>query len=103
VTEGVAGDALACLIVRAHGLVQGVGFRYACVRQARTLGLAGWVRNRRDGTVEALLQGMPEQVEWMCDWMRGGDDSPARVDRLDVQLGAPPYTHCDGFEQVPTA
>lgn len=94
---------LACRRVVAHGLVQGVGFRYACVQQARALGLTGWVRNRRDGTVEALLQGAPLQIERMCDWMRDGDDNPGRVDHLDVSAVAPPYTHHDRFEQATTA
>ena len=43
--------------LRVRGLVQGVGFRHALCREARRLGLAGWVRNRHDGSVEAFLQG----------------------------------------------
>ncbi|MFI4925964.1 MAG: acylphosphatase, partial [Vicinamibacteria bacterium] len=46
-----------------HGRVQGVGFRFAMVDAA--MGLAGWVRNRHDGTVEAMVQGPPEAVEAM--------------------------------------
>ncbi len=46
-----------------HGLVQGVGFRFALVRAAETRGVAGWVRNRPDGTVEAVLEGEAEAVE----------------------------------------
>ena len=45
-----------------HGEVQGVGFRYAFSRLAREEGLAGWVRNLPDGTVEALLQGPRERI-----------------------------------------
>lgn len=93
----------ACVLVRAHGQVQGVGFRYACVQRARVLGLTGWVRNRVDGSVEALLQGSAAQVEQMCAWMRDGDDSPGRVDRLDVQPVAPPYARHERFDQAATA
>ena len=102
-TREASGDAPACRLVRAHGRVQGVGFRYACVRQARALGLTGWVRNRFDGTVEALLQGPAAQVEMMCEWMREGDDSPALVDSLQVQTIEPPHTLYERFEQVSTA
>lgn len=44
-----------CLLLTIHGLVQGVGFRYGMAREARRLGLNGWVRNRRDGSVESLV------------------------------------------------
>ena len=48
-----------------EGRVQGVGFRYWTEREARHLGLDGWVRNRRDGTVEALFSGPPDAVTEM--------------------------------------
>jgi acylphosphatase len=103
VTHDAGGGALVCWLVRAHGQVQGVGFRYACVLQARALGLTGWVRNRRDGTVEALLQGPAAQIEEMCEWMRDGDDSPAQVDSLQMQAIEPPHAVYERFEQVATA
>ena len=102
-TRETGGDTPTCRLVRAHGQVQGVGFRYACVRQARALGLTGWVRNRFDGTVEALLQGPLAQVERMCEWMRDGDDSPALVDSLQTETIEPPHTLYERFEQVATA
>ncbi|TFY97724.1 acylphosphatase [Ramlibacter humi] len=95
-----AAETSATRLVRVHGLVQGVGYRWACVQHARALGLLGWVRNRGDGTVEALLQGPASHVEQMCAWMR--DEVPsAQVDQLEV-LDAPPVPHLDGFEQRPT-
>ena len=51
-----------CRVV-VHGRVQGVGFRLAIARAAETRGASGWVRNRADGTVEAVFEGQPEIVE----------------------------------------
>jgi acylphosphatase len=65
-----------------HGRVQGVGYRMAVASRARALGVAGWVRNRADGTVEAVFEGAPDAVEslvrWCADGPRGADVS--RVD-----------------------
>ena len=89
-------------LVRVRGRVQGVGYRYACVQQARTLGVAGWVRNRMDDSVEAMLQGTPQQLERMCAWMR--DEMPAAlVEAMDVTEVSPPFPRFDAFEQRPTA
>jgi acylphosphatase len=66
-----------------HGQVQGVGFRYACARQAADLGVSGWVRNRPDGTVEAVVQGEPAAVEALVAWL-GHGPAHARVSGLDV-------------------
>ena len=54
------------------GRVQGVGFRYSMERKARALGVAGWVRNRREGGVEAVVQGSAEAVEAIISWARSG-------------------------------
>jgi len=54
------------------GRVQGVGFRYAMQREAARLGVRGWVRNRRDGSVEALLHGDADAVESLSTWARRG-------------------------------
>ena len=89
-------------LVRVRGRVQGVGYRHACVQQARALGVTGWVRNRFDDSVEAMLQGPLPQVIRMCDWMR--DDMPAAlVEAIDVTELAPPLPTFDRFEQQPTA
>jgi acylphosphatase len=65
------------------GRVQGVGFRYFLTHAARQHGLRGWVRNRRDGRVEALLIGEEAGVAAATEECRRGPPQ-ARVDRLDV-------------------
>ena len=67
------------------GRVQGVGFRDAMIRAARATGVTGWVRNRRDGTVEAWLQGTPSAVDSMVLWCKQGPPA-ARVGAVDVTL-----------------
>jgi acylphosphatase len=59
-------------LVQVRGQVQGIGHREACVRRATALGVTGWVRNRVDGSVEAMLQGSPEQLAEMCAWLSEG-------------------------------
>jgi acylphosphatase len=63
---------IAALHLQIHGRVQGVGFRYAMCRQAEALGLEGWVRNCRDGSVEAVVVGPPERVDLLHAWSRCG-------------------------------
>lgn len=88
-------------IVRAriHGKVQGVWYRAWTSEEASELGLDGWVRNRKDGTVEAVFAGSAADVTRMLEQCRSGPPL-ARVDRIDVDEGgeAPPA----GFEQKPT-
>ena len=85
--------------VRIEGSVQGVGFRYWTERVATELGLAGWVRNRRDGSVEALFSGSAEAVAQMLERCRNGPRS-ARVTAVEiVEEGA---TAPDGFEVLAT-
>src|SRR5437763_967475 len=55
-----------------RGRVQGVGYRYAMVDAARACGVTGWVRNRRDGSVEALVQGESWAIESIIAWCRKG-------------------------------
>lgn len=88
--------------VRAHGRVQGVGYRQSCVEQALALGLTGWVRNRLDGTVEALLQGPVDRLQTMARWLHHQVPG-AQVDRLDIEVLAPPATVFTRFERRPTA
>ena len=66
-----------------YGRVQGVFFRAYTVEEAARLGLAGWVRNRRDGTVECFAQGPEGAIEEFIQFLHRG--SPAsRVDRVEV-------------------
>jgi acylphosphatase len=66
-----------------HGLVQGVGFRFAAQRAAASREVVGWVRNTPDGTVEAVFEGAREDVEALVDFCRHGPRGAA-VERVDV-------------------
>lgn len=66
------------------GLVQGVGYRVAFERQALSLGLRGWVRNRSDGSVEAEVDGDASAVDAIINWSRQGPTA-ARVDNVAVE------------------
>jgi acylphosphatase len=66
-----------------HGRVQGVGFRYAVARRAQARGLAGWVSNRPDGTVEAVFEGDPDAVESLARFCSQGPPG-AVVDDVEV-------------------
>ncbi|HWB46979.1 MAG TPA: acylphosphatase [Hyphomicrobiaceae bacterium] len=82
------------------GTVQGVGFRYWTEAIATDLALAGWVRNRADGSVEAVFSGPAEAVEEILDRCHEGP-RPARVERVDVREGE--STSPPGFRVLPTA
>jgi acylphosphatase len=86
--------------LRVTGLVQGVGYRAWADRQARERGLSGWVRNRRDGSVEALVSGADDKVDELIGYLWSGPAS-ARVDRVEVQPAPEPMQL--GFRVLPTA
>ncbi len=104
------GDALVCYFramastvarVRIEGRVQGVWFRAWTVDEARARGLSGWVRNRRDGSVEALFAGPEELIDEMIDACRRGSpasdvNSVSRLEASAADLGG------EGFRQLPT-
>lgn len=86
--------------LRIYGRVQGVYYRASMVAEATRLGLHGWVRNRADGSVEALAQGGAPAVQALVDWARRGPPQ-ALVERVDV-ADAEPQT-LTPFEQRATA
>ena len=71
-----------------HGGVQGVGFRYSARMEAERLGVAGWVRNRADGTVEVEVEGDAASVQAMLDWLARGPLG-AVVQRTEVSDAEP--------------
>jgi acylphosphatase len=77
-----------------HGNVQGVFFRDSTEQEASSKGVAGWVRNRDDGTVEAVFEGDSDAVDAMVEFCRSGP-SKADVDRVDVDEEEP--EGLDGF------
>lgn len=83
--------------------MQGVGFRDALRAEALRLRVSGWVRNRADGSVEALLQGDATAIERLVDWARRGP-SLARVQALEEQPVDAGFDRVyTGFERWPTA
>jgi acylphosphatase len=78
------------VIVRAHvvveGRVQGISFRVATRDRARSRGVSGWVRNRRDGKVEAVFEGQEEAVRSLVAWAERGPLG-AEVESVEVEWG----------------
>lgn len=84
---------------RIFGRVQGVFFREWTVRQALALGVNGWVRNRRDGTVEVLAVGDRHLVDALAERLRQGPPA-AEVER--VEAAEAPFENLNGFARRPT-
>jgi len=85
--------------LRITGRVQGVGYRFWMTRTAGNLGLRGWVRNRRDGSVEALVTGIPEAVAAMIEASRKG---PFGSQVSDVTVAPAEDDGSVGFVSRPT-
>ena len=81
--------------VVAHGAVQGVGFRYSTQQAARVRGVSGWVRNRGDGSVEAVFEGERDDVEAMVRWCEAG---PRGADVHEVEASSSPPVGLPRFE-----
>ena len=85
-------------LIAVAGRVQGVGFRDAAVQAAFEIGVRGWVRNRRDGSVEAMVAGERDAVDRLVDWARTGPRH-AVVESVDVFAGSGAFS---SFEQLAT-
>jgi acylphosphatase len=86
--------------VLVSGRVQGVGFRQHCAAVARGAGVAGWVRNRRDGRVEVVLEGPADRVAQVVSWCRRG---PTLAEVEAVEVRDEPPTGESGFRVAATA
>ena len=84
--------------LKISGRVQGVGFRHSVTRSAQELRVTGWVRNRRDGSVEAVISGSSEAVHTMLERLRRGPPH-AMVDECRVTDAAGTF---DRFETLAT-
>ena len=82
-----------------HGRVQGVGYRASMIDEARRLNVTGWVRNRRDGTVEAVVDGDAQAVAAIIAWARRGPPG-SRVTGVAVEETDGSFS---GFDWLPTA
>ncbi|HET6198298.1 MAG TPA: acylphosphatase [Acetobacteraceae bacterium] len=91
---------MACKRLIISGRVQGVGFRIWMLEKAQALGISGWVRNRIDGSVEALVAGDTAAVEELLRLCRRGPRM-ASVESIEEDMADPPEHF--GFRQVPTA
>jgi acylphosphatase len=92
-------DDITTMRLRIEGFVQAVGYRNFCIEEAKKLGLDGWVRNRSDGTVEALVSGANAAVElFIATAMRGPDGS--KIKNVELHNAEPPEEK--GFNRRPS-
>ncbi|OIQ97758.1 acylphosphatase [mine drainage metagenome] len=87
------------------GTVQGVGYRHGMSREAQRLGISGWVRNHKDGSVEALVEGSAEAVAAIIAWARRGPQNARAIHvavEYDSELGKC-LGESEGFVRLPDA
>ena len=91
--------------LRIHGTVQGVWFRESMRLEAEQLGVTGWVRNRFEGSVEALVRGTPHAVEAIIEWCKSGPERAevTRVEIAEAGEAASGNERFDSFLKFPTA
>jgi len=75
--------------IRIHGKVQGVGYRFFATRVARRLGLKGWIRNNRDGSVEAQVEGEKQTID---EWLEELREGPRYAEVVKVEQESKDYT-----------
>lgn len=92
-------DDLTTLRLRIEGFVQAVGYRHFAIGEATKLGLDGWIRNRSDGTVEAVVSGSTKAVELFVQTCARGP-SGARVENIELSPAEPPAEK--GFRRRPS-
>jgi acylphosphatase len=92
-------DAIVCKRLLISGRVQGVAYRITMQEEAQRLGVHGWVRNRSQGDVEAVVQGTPEAVEAIIEWARHG---PSLALVRKVVIDEAPEGSYTRFETWPT-
>lgn len=83
-----------CFLAQVHGRVQGVSFRYYTQKEAKRLGLTGWVRNEFDGTVKVLAEGPKTQLLELANFLQVGPRS-AIVDKVDLHWDSVDHRHKD--------
>ncbi|VVE57585.1 acylphosphatase [Pandoraea aquatica] len=93
-----ASASLETVAVRLRGKIQGVGYRHAAVREGHLIGVRGWVQALPEGDILAVVQGTPDQVDKMLEWMRRGPPG-AHVMEFESEVE---YTgrRFDRFEQL---
>ena len=90
-------DAESVFRLQIFGVVQGVGYRWSMVEEAHRLGVRGGVRNRRDGSVEAIVTGPTQALDQIIDWARKGPPS-ATVTAVDVLAGDGTFESFEAWE-----
>ena len=93
------GFELVARLLRIHGRVQGVYYRASAQEEALRLGLSGWVRNRSDGSVEALVAGCDADVECFIRWAWQG---PAAARVVDIEIQPAEAPEAGPFRMRPT-